>query len=208
MGIFEANIWKDWHPREKCKLLFFSSYCNVAQPKNVHLWQVKGMKFHSHTFSNANVGKALSLGKKIVLKFLSVEKSSKLNLFHKILPKKISQNVLWWEKREIYSDSHNSMENNVLSLIHIYNIITADREKEESICNQDLPLLLMFLFKRVLWKCYFCLAEDFSNTWNTFNEPMMKKITLYFKAVPAHRLWCLRVDGEWWQERVEFWFLL
>lgn len=32
------------------------------------------------------------------------------------------------------------MKNSVFSLIHVYNIITADREKEESICNQDLPL--------------------------------------------------------------------
>lgn len=114
IGILEGNV----------SYYFFSSNCNGAQPKNVHLCQVKGMKFHSHTFCNANVGKALSLGKKkkkeLVLKFPSVEKSSKLNLFHKILPSKISQNILWWEKREIYSDSHNSKENNVPSLIHTY----------------------------------------------------------------------------------------
>lgn len=57
------------------------------------------------------------------------------------MPKKISQNILWWERREIYSDSHNSKENNVLSLIHICNTIIADREKEKYICNQDLPFV-------------------------------------------------------------------
>lgn len=45
------------------------------------------------------------------------------------------------------------MENNVLSLIHIYNIITADKEKEESICNQDLPLQTNVLNASILSAC-------------------------------------------------------
>lgn len=145
-----------------------------------------------------------------------MEKTSKLNLLHKILPKKISQNILWWEKREIYSVSHNSTENNVLSLIHIYNIIKADREKEKSICNQGLPLQTNVLNASILSVYLENVLSVLQKNFQIRDIFLIhlcwkKKTTLYFKAVPAHtinKLWCLRVDGKWWKGRIEFWFLL
>lgn len=79
----------------------------------------------------------------------------------------------------------------------MYNIITADREKEESICSQDLPLqpdalnasILSVYLKSVLY----ILSEDFSNTLNISDMFVLKDIGIFFKAVPTHTIVC----GTW-----------
>lgn len=84
----------------------------------------------------------------------------------------------------------------------MYNIITADREKEESICSQDLPLqpdalnasILSVYLKSVLY----ILSEDFSNTLNISDMFVLKRHRYLLQSCSNsyNSLWYLRVNGE------------